>query len=231
MLKELLAEIKKDARPARARVSQWFFKTKPGQYGHGDVFVGLTVPQMRKLAKKYEDLKLPDIQKLLKSKVHEHRFIALTILVFRFVKSDSAEKNKIAGFYLGNTKNINNWDLVDTSAPYILGEYLLDKSRQILYTLARSQDLWERRISIVSTLRFIKNNQYEDTLKISEILLEDKHDLIHKAVGWMLREAGKKDEKVLVKFLNTHYKSMPRTALRYAIERLPIKQKKFFMAK
>jgi 3-methyladenine DNA glycosylase AlkD len=230
-LKKLLAEIKKQSSAARAKTSQRFFKTEHGQYGHGDVFVGLTVPEMRTLAKQYTDLKLSDAQKLLKSKIHEHRFIALVILDFQFKKASEPEKNKLIGFYLSNTRNINNWDLVDTSAPYLLGEFLLDKPRQILYTLARSRDLWEKRISIVATLQFIKNNQFEDTLKISEILLNDGHDLIHKAVGWMLREAGKKDEKTLTKFLDKYYKSMPRTALRYAIERLSLKQKKYYMKK
>jgi 3-methyladenine DNA glycosylase AlkD len=231
MLKNLIAEIKKLSSPVRAKTSQGFFKTDPGQYGHGDVFVGLTVPQMRTLAKKYSDLKLSDIQKLLKSKIHEYRFIALVILTMQFKKLDAPGKNKLVGFYLENTKNINNWDLVDTSAPYILGEFLLDKPRQVLYTLARSQDLWEKRIAIVSTQQFIKNNQFEDTIKISEILLDDKHDLIHKAVGWMLREMGKKDEKTLTKFLDKFSKIMPRTALRYAIERLSARQKKTYMKK
>jgi 3-methyladenine DNA glycosylase AlkD len=229
MLTNLIAEIKKLSSPVRAKTSQWFFKTDPGQYGHGDVFVGLTVPEMRTLAKKYLDLKLSDIQKLLKSKIHEYRFIALVILTMQFKKTDAPGKNKLVGFYLENTKNINNWDLVDTSAPYILGEFLLDKPRQVLYTLARSQDLWEKRIAIVSTQQFIKNNQFEDTIKISEILLDDKHDLIHKAVGWMLREMGKKDEKTLTKFLDKYSKKMPRTALRYAIERLSERQKKLYM--
>ena len=209
-----------------------FFKTGKGEYGEGDKFLGISVPEQRKVAKKYyKDISLVEIQKLLNSKIHEHRFTALEILVMQYEIADSKNKEKIVKFYLKNTKNVNNWDLVDTSAPYILGNYLLDKGRSVLYKLAKSKDLWQKRISIISTYSFIKENDFKDTLKISEILLFDKHDLIQKAVGWMLREAGKKEEKVLISFLDKYYKKMPRTMLRYSIERLDLKQKKFYMAK
>jgi len=169
---------------------------------------------------------LLDIQKLLDSKIHEHRLVGLLILVDKYEKSNNKE---IVDFYLANTKNINNWDLVDLTAHKILGHYLLDKDRTLLYNLARSNDLWEKRISIISTFYFIKNNDFKDALKISEILLNDKHDLIHKAVGWMLREIGKRDQKAEEKFLKKYYKKMPRTMLRYAIEKFDEKKRKAYL--
>jgi 3-methyladenine DNA glycosylase AlkD len=204
----------------------WFFKTGKGQYGEGDKFCGITVPVQRKIASRYKHLPLVDLKKLLRSQVHEHRFTALEILVFQYESGDPAAKRKIFAFYLDNASRINNWDLVDTSAPYIVGQHLLSGPRRILYRLAKSKDLWERRIAIVSTMAFIAQNDLKDTFAIAALLLKDKHDLIHKAVGWMLRETGKRSQPELLKFLKHNYTAMPRTTLRYAIERLPAEQRK-----
>jgi 3-methyladenine DNA glycosylase AlkD len=217
----LVEAINSMADPVRAKNSQRYFKTGKGGYAEGDKFLGLTVPEQRKIARKYKDLSLKNVQKLLNSKIHEHRFIALVIVVNRFKQTkDINDREKIIKFYLDNTKNINNWDLVDVSAR-ILGEYLYDKDRTKLYDLANSNNLWEQRIAIIATSYFIDKNEFTDTIKISEILLNHKHDLIHKAVGWMLREVGKRDLNVLIEFLNKYYTVMPRTMLRYAIEKFP----------
>jgi len=189
------------------------------------------VPKLREISKKYQELDFEDLQKLLDSKIHEHRLSALMILRFKYERVDQKLKEIIVNFYLNNTKKINNWDLVDLSCHYILGNWLLDKDREILYKLAWSKNLWEKRIAIISTFEFIRNHQYIDTLKISEILLDDKQDLIHKAVGWMLRELGKRDKKIETKFLNKYYKTMPRTMLRYAIEKFSDKEKRFYLGK
>ena len=220
-LKSFKEEIKKESNPEKAKILQGFFKTGKGQYGEGDIFLGITVPQSRKLAKKYSNLALEEIKILLESRIHEKRLIALLILVENYKIAYEKTKDKIYNFYLSNTKRINNWDLVDLTADKIIGHYLINRNKEILYKLAKSENLWERRISIISTFNFIKNNQFQETLKISEILLNDKHDLIHKAVGWMLREIGKRNLSLLESFLFKHYKSMPRTMLRYAIERFP----------
>ncbi len=219
MLNSLISELQEKSSKEKAELYQRFFKTGEGEYGEGDVFIGLTMPQQREIAKKYFNLSLPKIQELLKSKIHEHRMTGLIILTEKYKKSNDREKENIFGFYLKNTKHINNWDLVDLSAPNIVGDYLLNKDKKILYDLVHSKDLWEKRIAIVSTYTFIRAGEFEDVLAISEILLEDKHDLIHKAVGWMLREVGKKDEDVLKIFLKGNYKKIPRTTLRYAIEK------------
>jgi len=228
-LKQLKKELNKLADKKQAVILSGFFKTGSGQYGEGDIFLGIKVPVQRAVSKKYVGLNFKDLAELLNSKIHEYRLIALMILLSQYKKTDELGKKKIAEFYLKNTKNINNWDLVDLSCHYILGDYLLDKNRRILYKLAGSKNLWEKRIAIISTFAFIRNKQFSDTLKISEILLNDKHDLIHKAVGWMLREAGKRDGGVLENFLNKHYKIMPRTMLRYAIEKLSDKKRKFYL--
>lgn len=230
-LKQLKSELNKLADKKQAKILAGFFKTGEGQYGEGDIFLGIKVPVQRRVARGYENLSLTNIKILLHSKIHEYRLIALLILLSQYKKADSLLKDKIVQFYLANTKNINNWDLVDLSCHYIIGDYLLDKDKKILYKLARSKNLWEKRIAIISTFAFIRNKEFNDTIKISEILLNDKHDLIHKAVGWMLREAGKRDEKVLVEFLNKYYKKMPRTMLRYAIEKLSDKKRKFYLDK
>ncbi len=233
----------------RAEASKWFFKTGPGQYGEGDIFIGVKSADMRSLAKKDRELKLSDIQKLLSSKIHEERQVALIILVEKFQMTRSPTSSHLRGkpklnrhrvssqfrqkeiyeFYLKNTKYINNWDLVDLSAHKIVGEYLKDKSREPLYKLARSKSLWEKRISIISTFAFIREDDFRDALKIAEILLQDEHDLIHKAVGWMLREVGKKSLATEENFLKKHYKHMPRTMLRYAIERFPEKKRQAYL--
>lgn len=231
MLNEIKKELEALKDSERAEVSAWFFKTGPGQYGEGDVFLGITVPKMREVAKKYADLSLFDIQKLLLSKIHEHRFVALVILVTKYQRAKETEKKKIFDFYVKNARNVNNWDLVDSSAEYIVGEYLFNRGKILIYKLARSKNLWDRRIAIVSTFGFIKRNKFDDTFKISEILLSDTHDLIHKAVGWMLREVGKRDRDQLEKFLKKHYSVMPRTMLRYAIERFDSGKRKFYMSK
>jgi 3-methyladenine DNA glycosylase AlkD len=205
----------------RAELSQRYFKTGPGQYGEGDIFLGLNAAELKGLASEHRTLAMDDLLLLLKSTVHEERMLALMIFVRAFTKGDETTKKRIYETYLANTRFINNWDLVDASAHHIVGHFLMDKSRKPLYALARSSSLWERRIAIISTFWFIRQNQLADTLRISKILISDKEDLIHKAVGWMLREGGKRDQTVLENFLKEHYKKMPRTMLRYAIEKFP----------
>jgi 3-methyladenine DNA glycosylase AlkD len=229
MLSELIKELQEIADEKQAKNLQRFFKTEKGQYGEGDVFIGLKVPDMRRISKKYVNLNLPNVQKLLDSKIHEHRLVGLFILVDKFKKSDEENKGNIFNFYLKNTKNINNWDLVDLSAPKIVGNFLVDKDKGILYKLAESKSLWEKRISILACFAFIAKEEFNDALRISEILLKDEHDLIHKAVGWMLREIGKKDEKILEDFLKKHYFKIPRTALRYSIEKNEESNRKKFL--
>ncbi|MCU0642283.1 MAG: DNA alkylation repair protein [archaeon] len=230
MLESLKKEFLNLKNQEKARILQGFFKTGKGEYGEGDIFLGIVVPKQRALVKKYWNLlDLGDIQELLNSSIHEHRLTALLMLVKQYEKASGKKKSAIFNFYLLNTRNINNWDLVDLSAPNIVGSHLLDKDRKILYNLANSSHLWEKRISILATSAFIRNKDFEDTIKISEILLKDKHDLIHKAVGWMLREIGKRNLQVLETFLKKHHKTMPRTMLRYAIEKLPEKTRKAYL--
>jgi len=221
MIQELIKEIQKEKDLKQAALLQRFFKTGPGEYGEGDKFLGIKVPVQKLIAKKYLGLNLSGIQKLLNSKTHEHRLIGLLILVDKFKKSDEKTQGDIFNFYIKNTKNINNWDLVDLTSHKIVGAFLEDKKRDKLYELAQSKDLWEKRISIVSCFWYIKDHDFKDALRIAEILLKDKHDLIHKAVGWALREVGKKDQEVLEGFLKKHYRKMPRTMLRYSIEKFP----------
>jgi len=230
-LKELDEVLKKNSNAEKAKLLSGFFKTGKGEYGEGDVFLGITVPVERKIAREFEDLGMGEIQRLLDSKVHEKRMIALFILVDRFKKETETGKKEIFDFYLKNTRNINNWDLVDLSSHKIVGGFLIDKDREILYKLAKSNHLWEKRIAIISTFAFIRENDFSDSLKIAEILLNDKHDLIHKAVGWMLREIGKKDEKKLTGFLDKYSGKMPRTMLRYAIEKLDEKKRKSYLVR
>jgi len=222
-----LNSIKKDLQaesdPLKKKGLSRFFKTGKGEYGEGDIFLGVTVPKIRRVAKKYKDVSLDEIRTLLRSLIHEERLTALLILVENFRKADETEKTEIFNLYLKNTKYINNWDLVDLSASRIVGEFLKDKPVDILYTLAKSKSLWERRIAIISTFQFIWEGRFAETLKISKILLTDRHDLIHKAVGWMLREVGKRSFKTEEGFLKKHYKKMPRTMLRYSIEKFPEK--------
>lgn len=224
-LTALRKELKTLANPAKAKILARFFKTGKGEYGEGDVFLGLTVPQSRKLAQKHKDLSFGEITELLESEIHEQRLIALLILVYNYQRGGGKAKKNVYQFYLDHTKCINNWDLVDLSADKIVGAYLLDRPRKVLYKLVKSQNIWERRIAMIATFQFIKEKfQYIDTLELADILMADKHDLIHKAVGWMLREVGKRVAKeVLVDFLQPRYKKMPRSMLRYAIEHFPEK--------
>jgi 3-methyladenine DNA glycosylase AlkD len=200
---------------------QSFFKTGPGQYGEGDRFRGIRVPVIRKHAKEYQAMTLAESQKLLRSPYHEDRLLALLILVRAYETGDDAAKRKVFNLYLKNARFINNWDLVDTSAPQIVGGFLWDKDRDALYRLARSSNLWQRRMAIIATFYFIKRGDFKDTLKVAALLLDDTEDLIHKAVGWMLREVGKRDRQAEELFLNKHCRRMPRVMLRYAIEKFP----------
>jgi len=215
--------------PKIAEHSLRFFKTGPGEYGEGDLFLGIRVPVTKKVARKFKELPVDEVLKLLKSKYHEERLLALIMLVNRFKKETDKEQKKIYEAYLSHTEYINNWDLVDGSAHQIVGGYLFERDRKPLYQLAKSKSLWERRISMIATYTFIKRDDFEDTLNLSAILLTDEEDLMHKAVGWMLREVGKKDLEVEEKFLRKHYKKMPRTMLRYAIEKFEEKKRKGYL--
>jgi 3-methyladenine DNA glycosylase AlkD len=218
---KLKQSLKKASNKEHAKILQRFFKTGPGEYGEGDVFIGIKVPPLRQIAKENLDLSFDKVQELFQSEIHEERLVALMILVLRYKKEDEKTREKIFKIYLKNTNRINNWDLVDLSAGEIVGAYLFDKEKDILFKLVKSKLLWERRISVIASFYFIKNNSFETTLKLSEQLLNDKHDLIHKAVGWMLREIGKRNMEVEEEFLRKYYKTMPRTMLRYAIEKFP----------
>ncbi len=213
----------------KALILQKFFKTGIGEYGEKDIFIGVSVPEIRKISKKFQSLSYDKIIILLNSKIHEERMAALFIMINRYKKKNSSEKKKIFEIYLKNINNINNWDLVDVSCSHIIGNYLIDKPRDILYDFADSNNLWKKRISIVSTLTFIKNNDYCDTLKISKKLLKDGHDLIHKACGWMLREVGKRDLEKLENFLDLNYNEIPRTMLRYSIEKFSDNKRKYYL--
>lgn len=214
-----LAELRRIANPDDAQFLQRFFKTGPGEYGAGDVFLGIRVPATRGVAKQFRELALPEIGKLLRAKEHEARLLAVIILGEQFKRADETHRRAIFDLYLANTAYINNWDIVDSSAPQIVGAHLFGGSARVLDKLAKSESLWERRIGIIATLYFIKRDDFEPTLRIAKTLLHDKHDLIHKAVGWMLREVGNRDQAVLVEFLDEHTAKMPRTMLRYAIEK------------
>jgi 3-methyladenine DNA glycosylase AlkD len=231
ILDNVKADLQTLADPEKAKILSRFFKTGKGQYGEGDVFLGIVVPKQRTVAKKYSGLPLRDIGRLLTGEIHEHRLVALIILANAYKNADTEDRERIVDFYLKQARNINNWDLVDLSAPNILGEYLLDKDRTVLYRLAGSKNLWERRMAIMSTFAFIRKNDFKDTLRISGLLLRDSHDLIHKAVGWMLREVGKRDLKTEEDFLERHHRLMPRTMLRYAIERFGAEKRKIFLNK
>jgi 3-methyladenine DNA glycosylase AlkD len=274
-LSNLKKDLRKLADPQKAKILQRFFKTGKGEYGEGDIFLGVVVPKLRKIARIYFTLDLKDVKQLVESKIHEERMIAMFILVEKYEKTN--HKKIVFHFYITNMQNINNWDLVDLSAPKIVGRHLFNSASQshvsdvahqyflmkklvsdslnksqrqsgkkltfnpsesgllrpldILSLLVRSENLWERRIGIMATFWFIKNNQFEESLELSKILLNDKHDLIHKAVGWMLREVGKRDLKTEVKFLDKYSKKMPRTMLRYAIEKFPEKQRLIYLKK
>ena len=222
--------LKSLASPEVAKVSARFFKTGQGEYGEGDAFIGIRVPMLRLLAHEFKNLALKEVQALLSSPIHEERHLALIILVLQVVKCSESHRADIYDLYLRSTRFINNWDLVDCSAPHIVGGYLLNKARKPLVGLTKSNSLWERRIAIVSTQHFIRHNDYRDTLAISQRLFHDKEDLIHKAAGWMLREVGKRDQDVLITFLDQYGSAMPRTMLRYAIERFPPGLRQFYLS-
>ena len=228
---QVKAELERLSDPEHASKLQRFFKTGKGDYGEGDIFIGVRVPDQRRTAKKYRNISLTDILKLLGSEIHEHRLTALFILTEQFNRGDKEARHQIVDLYLGNTSYVNSWDLVDSSAHKILGAWLVDKPRAVLYDLARSESLWERRISIISTFAFIHRGDFRDAIALAGALVDDGHDLIHKASGWVLREVGKKDQSALEEFLLAHHKTMPRTMLRYAIERLPDERRSFYMRK
>jgi 3-methyladenine DNA glycosylase AlkD len=224
--------LNKSSRPEKVAILSHFFKTGKGQYGEGDVFIGVTMPEIRALVKQHPDLSFDKIIGLLHSRVHEHRMAALVWLVERFKKAKKQPdvQRYIYELYLSNLDYINNWDLVDVTCRDIVGGYLFDKDRSVLDDLAARPHLWAQRVAMVSTWYFISKGQFLDTIRMAELLLGHKHDLIHKAVGWMLREVGKKDELVLIEFLDTYTTQMPRTALRYAIERLPESKRKYYLS-
>jgi 3-methyladenine DNA glycosylase AlkD len=224
-LATLRRELGNAADPKRAGHPIWF-KTGKGEYGEGDKFIGISVPAQRAIAGKYSHLELDEIEKLMESRIHEHRYTGLLILVAQYGAGDAATKQKVFDFYLKHTRCVNNWDLVDTSAPYIVGEHLVCRSRRVLYRLAKSSDLWERRIAMIATAAFIDRGDLKDAFAIASRLLSDEHDLIHKAIGWMLREAGEQSRSQMIEFLKRNYSRMPRTALRYAIEHLAETERK-----
>ena len=229
-MKQLEKSLKKHADEKQAEVLQRFFKTGPGQYGEGDVFLGIKVPKQREIARDASKrLSLVDAEKLLDSEIHEKRMTALLVLIEKYKIGDEKVKKEIYDFYLSHTEKINNWDLVDLSSHKIIGDFLVDKDRSVLYNLAKSDNLWERRISIISCFAFIRRGDFKDALEISKILMNDSHDLIHKAVGWMLREIGKRDKEAEERFLKEHYKQMPRTMLRYAIEKFEEEKRKMYL--
>lgn len=217
LLDDLRQEMQAASNPEKAKILSRFFKTGPGEYGQGDVFIGITVPQLRAISKKYKNLSLPEIKELLYSPIHEQRLVALLTLVGKY----KTEQETIVNFYIDNLQQANNWDLVDLSARDILGSFLEKRDRSILYELANSDNVWKRRVAIIATHTFIRVNDFEDTLRISKILLHDKHDLIQKAVGWMLREVGNRDMKAEENFLTRYHREMSRITLRYAIEKFP----------
>lgn len=238
--KELIKELKSKENILKSKILSRFFKTGKGEYGEGDLFLGITVPESRKVARKYSELSFEEITNLIKNKYHEVRLVAILILVHKYKSAkDKKIKKDIYKYYLNNRKNINNWDLVDLSAHYIIGDYLFTENKtnenydiEILKKLAKSKNLWDRRIAIISTFAFIYKGQYKHTFEIVETLMKDKHDLIHKACGWMLREVGKRvNEVILLKFLDNNYSKMPRTMLRYSIERLPETTRKYYLNK
>lgn len=225
----IINKLKALRNPEKAEVLSSFFQTKKGEYAAGDVFLGVTVPQNRKVAAPYTHLPLLEVEKLLQSKYHESRFVALVILVDKFERGNKATKEAVYNFYLNHTQRINNWDLVDVSSYKIVGSWLLDKDRAILYDLAKSTWLWDQRIAIVSTMAFIRNHEFEDTLRLSEYFLTHTHHLIHKACGWMLREVGKRNKATLTQFLNNYAPQMPRMMLRYSIEKLSKEERKSYL--
>lgn len=232
MIKALQREIRKHKNVEDADNLAWFFKTGPGEYGEGDKFLGIRVPIIRKIIKPYRNIKVDSLKVIMQSAYHEERMAALIILVEKYKKAKQhQEKKTIYDFYCANMQYINNWDLVDISAPHIVGNYLFENGQSILYKWAKNKNMWKRRISMLATFYFIRNNHFQDALQIAELLLDDNEDLIHKAVGWMLREIGKRDLKTEEAFLQKHYQKMPRTMLRYAIEKFPEAKRKKYLRK
>jgi len=229
MLEELKGELDKHKNPKRAEHDSRYFKTEPGEYGEGRISFGIKTEIIRDLAKKYAGLPMRGVQELLSSGISDYQSTALRVLIHKFRKADEQDRGDIFNFYIRNIRNINNWDLVDISAPHIVGVFLEDKKKNKLYELAQSKNMWEKRIAIISTFAFIKKDEFVDALRISEILLNDSHDLIHKAIGWMLREIGKRNEKILEDFLKNHYSQIPRTTLRYAIEKFEEDKRKKYL--
>ncbi|MFH1724001.1 MAG: DNA alkylation repair protein [Elusimicrobiota bacterium] len=228
-LPELRRRLRRLADKDRAKVLRGFFKTGKGEYGEGDVFIGVTVPEIRRLAKESRGLSLSSLKRLIRSRVHEERLCALLILILKYRQGGDADKKACFGFYVRNMGRVNNWDLVDLSAEHVVGAYLSDKSKRPLARWARSKDLWKRRIAILSTFHYVKKGEFSETSRIAGMLLDDKEDLIHKAVGWMLREIGKRDMAEEEGFLARHHKRMPRTMLRYAIERFPERKRQTYL--
>ena len=227
--KEVINALKTLATEDRRKTNEWFFKTGKGEYGYGDIFLGVTMPDIRRIAKKFsQEISLQKLTELIRSPIHEVRLCALIILVNKYKKEDS---DKIYQYYLKHLNSVNNWDLVDTSAPHIVGDYLYKNPEKsmILLEFSHSENLWVRRISIVSTFAFIKNNEFNKTLEIAKLLLNDDQDLIHKAVGWMLREIYKRDERLIKRFLRQNYAQIPRTTLRYAIERMDKEERLLYL--
>ncbi|MCX6356179.1 MAG: DNA alkylation repair protein [Candidatus Aureabacteria bacterium] len=230
-LEQIRRKIRRSADPQKAKYLKRYFKTGQGEYAEGDIFLGIAMPQLRKFAREHPALDFQELVQLLRSPIHEERLCALLMLVERYKKSAESDRKRIVAVYLDNTRFINNWDLVDSSAHRILGPYLETKNKKILYALARSENLWERRIAIISTFHFIRGNIFSHTIKIAKILIQDDEDLVHKAVGWMLREVGKRELRVEEDFLKTYHKQMPRMMLRYAIEKFPENKRNSYLMK
>lgn len=228
----ITGELKALASPEKAAHLSRFFKTGKGEYGEGDLFLGITVPEQRNIAKKYKDAPFDVLEQLIRSPYHEIRLTSLLILIYKFEKNKSTEERRYCiDFYIAHTAYINNWDLVDLSCYKILGEWLADKDKALLYQWANNGHLWQQRISIVTCMAFIRKGDFRDALSVSDLLLGHRHDLIHKAVGWLLREIGKKDKDTLTAFLSSRYPHMPRTMLRYAIERFPEEERQQYLKK
>ncbi|WP_426490621.1 DNA alkylation repair protein [Hymenobacter sp. 102] len=228
---DVLARLQALANPNRAGGVARFFKTGPGEYGEGDQFLGLTMPQQRALAREFRALPMAEVEQLLRSRWHEARAVGLVIWTLQFAKAGPAGRQAIHEHYLANRHRVNNWDLVDITAPTLLGSYLLDKNREPLYELAAENQLWSQRMAVVATLAFIRKGQFQDTFSLVELMLAHPHDLMHKAMGWMLREVGKRNEEALEEFLTDHHGQLPRITLRYAIERLPLERRTWHMRK
>jgi 3-methyladenine DNA glycosylase AlkD len=228
-LTELRRRLHEQASAKDAAQLQRYFKTGPGEYGAGDCFIGVRVPALRRIARGARGLSLPSAVQLLQSAIHEERLLALMILVDAYGRADEIQQEKIYQLYLQNSAFVNNWDLVDSSAPYIVGPFLMARPRAVLYELAHSPNIWERRIAVLAAFHFIRGGEFTDSLRLAGILLSDDHDLIHKAVGWMLREIGKRNGATLRRFLTQHHHRMPRTMLRYAIEKFPERERQFWL--